>query len=85
MPPPIEAEALAVPLDHGGRFDQDHGVQNLGLDPVKPYPEQPVSGEELRPAGALAPQDRHLMPQGDKLEFQRGTATKAEREQRDEG
>ena len=33
----------------------------------------------------MAPQDRHLVPKGDELEFQRGAAAKAEGEQRHEG
>src|SRR5438094_3498542 len=57
----------------------------MGPDPIKPHPEQPIRGEKLNPTGALAPQDGHLMPKGDQLEFQAGAATKAEREQRDEG
>jgi hypothetical protein len=32
----------------------------------------------LNPTFALAPQDGHLMPKGDELKFQAGTAAKAE-------
>ena len=74
-----------MPLDDGCRFDQHHGVENLRPDPVKPNPEQPVGGEEPRPARALPAQDGHLMSQGDEFEFQRGAATNAEQEQRTEG
>ena len=74
-----------MPLDHGCRFDQHHGVQGLWPNPVKPHPEKPVSGEERRTAWALAPQDRHLVPKGDEFQFERRAATKAEREQGNEG
>lgn len=70
-----------MPLDDGCRFDQDHGVEDLRPDPVKPDPEQPVGGKEPRPARVLPAQDGHLMSQGDKFEFQRGAAAYPEREQ----
>ena len=78
-------KAFVMPLDHGSWFDQDHGVEDLRPDPVEPHPEQPVGGEEHRTAGVLAPQDRHLMPKSGEFKFQRGTATKPEREQGEEG
>ena len=74
-----------MPLDDGCRFDQDHGVEDLRPDSVEPDPEQPVGGEEPRPARALPPQDGHLMLQGDEFEFQRGAATNPEQEQGTEG
>jgi hypothetical protein len=74
-----------MPLDRGCRFDQHHGVQGLWPNPVKPHPEKPVRAEELRTAWALAPQDRHLVPKGDEFQFERRAATKAEREQGNEG
>jgi hypothetical protein len=37
-PPPKEPEALAVPLDHGGRLDQYHRVDDLWPNPVEPHP-----------------------------------------------
>jgi len=60
-----------MPVDHRRRFDQHHGVEDLRPDPVKPYPEQPVGGEEPRPAGVVPAQDDNLMSQGDEFEFQR--------------
>ena len=72
-------------LDDGCRFDQHHGVENLRPDPVKPRPQQPIDGEEPRPARVLPAQNGHLMSQGDELKFQRGAATNPEREQRTEG
>ena len=36
-------------------------------------------------AEAQTPQDRHLVPKGDELQFQRGSATKTEAEQGAEG
>jgi hypothetical protein len=41
-----------------------------------PHPQKPVRAEQPWTAGALAPQDRHLMPKRYELEFQGGTATK---------
>ena len=38
----------------------------------------------MNPTFALAPRDGDLMPKGDEFKFQAGTATKAEREQRNE-
>ena len=74
-----------MPVDHGCWFNQHHGVEDPRPDPVKPNPEQPVGGDELRAAGALPPQDGQLMSHGDEFEFQRSTATNAEREQGPEG
>ena len=71
-----------MPGDHGCWFDQHHGVEDLRPDPVKPHPEQPVGGEEPRPAGALPAQDGQLMSQGDEFELQREATTNPEREQR---
>jgi hypothetical protein len=73
-----------MPLDDGCRLHQYHGVQGRRPDPIKPHPEQSIRGEKLNPTFALAPQDGHLMPKGDQLEFQVGAAAKAEQEQRDE-
>jgi hypothetical protein len=61
-----------------------YGVQGLRPDPVEPHPEQPIRGEQLNPAFALASQDGDLMPKSDEFKFQTGAATKAEREQRKE-
>ena len=69
-----------MPLDHGCRFDQHHGGEDLRPNSVKPHPEEPVRGEEPKPTWVLSPQDTHLMSKGNKLEFQRGTATKPESE-----
>ena len=51
---------------------------------VKLHPEQPICGEKLNSAFALAPQDGDLMPKSHEFKFQAGAATKAEREQRNE-
>jgi len=59
-----------MPLDHSCRLDQRHGVEDLRPNPVKPYPEQPVGGEEPKLTRALPPQDGHLMSQGDELKLQ---------------
>jgi hypothetical protein len=39
----------------------------------------------MDPTFALPPQDGHLMPKGDELQFQADAAANAEREQRNEG
>ena len=74
-----------MPGEHGCRFDQHQGVEDLRPDPVKPNPEQPVGGDEPRLAGSLPAQDGHLMSQGDEFEFQRGAAANPEQEQGPEG
>ena len=74
-----------MPLDHGCRLDQHHGVENLWPNPVKPHPEEPVSGEEPKPTWVLPPQDGHLMSKGNELEFHRGAATKPESEDGNDG
>lgn len=74
-----------MPLNNGHRLDQHHGVEDMRPNPVKPGPEEPVGGEELKLTWALPPQDGHLMSQGDELNFQRSAATEAEGEQRSGG
>ena len=70
-----------MPCDHGGRFDQDHGVQGLWPDAVKPHPEKPVGGEKPRPARASPPQDGQLVSQSNEFELQRSAAAQSKREQ----
>ena len=74
-----------MPLDDGCRFDEQHGVEDLRPDPVKPHPEQPVGGEEPRPTRVLPAQDGQLMSQGDEFEFQGEATTNPERKQGTEG
>jgi hypothetical protein len=73
-----------MPLDHGCRLDQHHGVKDLRPSSVKPHPEEPVGAEQPR-ATRPPPQDGHLMSQSEQLKLQRSAATKAKREQRSEG
>ena len=73
-----------MPLDHGCWLDQHHGVEDLRPSSVKPQPEEPVCGEEWKPAFALTPEHGDLVPKGDKFKFQRGAAANTEREQRSE-
>ena len=70
-----------MPVEHGCRLDQHHGVEDLRADSVKPHPEQPVGGEEPRAARALPTQNSHLVSQSNELELQRCTAAHPEREQ----
>jgi hypothetical protein len=79
-PPPIDAKAFAMPLDHGCRLDQHHGIEDLRPNPVKPNPEKSVRGEEPNPTWVLPTQDAHLMPQANQLELQGGAAAKPEGE-----
>ena len=79
------ASRAEIPCDAvGRRLPASHGVQGPRPDSIRPHPEQSICGEKLNPTLALAPQDGHLMPKGDEFKFQAGTATKAEREQRNE-
>ena len=50
----------------------------------KAHPQEPIGGMKPEAARALPPQDDQLMSQGDKLEFQRHSAAKPEREHGDE-
>ena len=72
-------------VDDGYRFDQYHGVEDLRPDPLKRDPEQPVDGEEPRPARVLPAQDGQLMSQGDEFELQRSAAAHPRREQGTDG
>jgi hypothetical protein len=74
-----------MPLDHGGRLDQHHRVDDLRPNPVEPHPQEPVQGRKLRPTGTLSPQDSHLVSQGNKLKFQRSAAANTEFEDRSKG
>jgi hypothetical protein len=74
-----------MPLDHGCRLHQRHGVQDLRPDPVQPNPKQPICGEELKTTFALPSQDAHLMPKRDELKFEGSTTSNAEGEQGNEG
>ena len=74
-----------MPLDHGCRFDQHHGVEDLRPNPVEPHPQEPVCGEEPNPTWVLPPQDTYLMSKGNELEFQGGATTNAEAEDRNQG
>jgi hypothetical protein len=72
-----------MPLDHGCRSDQHHGVEDLRPNSVEPHPQEPVY--EPNPTFVLSPQDTHLMSKGNELEFQAGAATDAEGEGRNQG
>jgi hypothetical protein len=61
-----------MPLDHGCRLDQHHGIEDLRPNPEKPKPEKSVRGEEPNPTWVLPTQDAHLMPQANQLELQGG-------------
>ena len=69
-----------MPLDHGCRLYQHHGVEDLRPNPVKTNPEKSIHREEPNPTWVLPSQDAHLMPQANELEFQGGAATKPEGE-----
>ncbi len=65
-----QAQAFAMPLEHGCWFDQDHGVEDLWPNSVKPHPEEPVGGDEPKLTRTLPPQDGHLMSRGDEPKLQ---------------
>ena len=67
-----------MPLDYSGRLDQHHGVEDLRPNPIKPHPQEAICGQEPKPTFVLAPEHAYLMPKGNELEFQGGSATKAE-------
>src|ERR1019366_8789738 len=50
---PVFAESLAVPLDHGCRFDENNHLQTTRQNSVEPTPEQAVATPKPRSAGAL--------------------------------
>ena len=73
-----------MPLDHSRRFDEYQGFEDLRPHSVKPNPQEPVGGKEPKSVTALPAQDDHLMSQCDKLELQRRSASKTERDEGDE-
>jgi hypothetical protein len=74
-----------MPLDHGCRLYQHHGVEDLRRNPVKTNLEKSIRREEPNPTWVLPSQDAHLMPQANELEFQGGAATKPERKDGNDG
>jgi hypothetical protein len=64
----VDLKSFAMPFDHGRRFDDYQGFEDLRPQSVKPHPRESVAGME--PTPALPPQDDHPMSQGDKLELQ---------------
>jgi hypothetical protein len=44
-----------MPQDHGCWLDQHQRIEDLRPRPIKPYPEEPICGEEPKPTGVLAP------------------------------
>jgi hypothetical protein len=73
-----------MPFDHCRRFDEYQGVECPRPHSVKAHPQEPIGRMKREAARALPPQDDQLMSQHDKLEFQRRSATKPEREHGDE-
>src|ERR1035437_243210 len=66
-PSPKQAEALAVPLDDGGRLDQPHPPQTAWPQSVEQDPEQAVDREQPQPTRLLAAKNMQLMTQGEVL------------------
>jgi hypothetical protein len=73
-----------MPSNHGRRFDEYRGVEELRPYSVEPHPEQTVSQEESQAAGAPPPENDNLVSQSNQLKLQRCAAADAEREQGDE-
>jgi hypothetical protein len=74
-----------VPSHYRRRLDQAHDVDGLRPNSAEPNPEQPVREEKPRATWASPLQDAQLMAQGYHLKLQRGAATNAKREERDDG
>jgi hypothetical protein len=83
-PPPKEPEALAVPLDHGGRLDQYHRVDHLGQI-GRATPIEVGLGMKAEADRDAVAEDGQLMSQSNKLKLQRGAATDTEFEDRKKG
>ena len=73
-----------MPSDHGRRFDEYQGIEELRSHSVEPHPEQTVGEEQPKAAGTLPPENDNLISQGDELKLQRCAAADAEREQGNE-
>jgi hypothetical protein len=73
-----------MPCDHGRRFDEYQGIEDLRLRSVEPNPEPTVGQEEPKAAGALLPENDNLMSQSDELKLQQCATADAEREQGNE-
>ena len=69
-----------MPFDHRRGFDEYQGAKDPRPYSVKAHPQEPIGGMKTKAARALASQDDQLMSQGDKVEFQRRSAAKPERE-----
>jgi hypothetical protein len=69
-----------MPSDHGRRFDEYQGIEELRSHSVEPHPEQTVGEEQPK----APPEKDNLMSQGDELKLQRCAAADAEREQGNE-
>jgi hypothetical protein len=82
---PIIAGGQSLRLSTAKPMDSHFAPHNQGAeDPrphsVKAHPQEPIGGMKPEAATALPPQDDQLMSEGDKLEFQRRSAAKPERE-----
>jgi hypothetical protein len=56
-PSPVNAKALAMPSEHGRRFDEYQGVEELRPHSLQPHPEQTAGQVEVKAAArALSPQ-----------------------------
>ena len=69
FPAPVEPEALAVPADDGGRFDEDQDPAPTWPDTPEPYPEDSIA--VLQTDTPLLPlKDDHLLSEGHILKRQ---------------
>jgi hypothetical protein len=74
-----------VPLNHGGRLDQNDGAQTAWPYPVKPKPDYTVDWGEAGPSGTLATEDRQLVSERENLKLQFRAAPKPTGEPRHDG
>jgi hypothetical protein len=58
-----------MPFDHGRRFDEYQGFEDLRPHSVKPDPQESVGRKEPKSVRVLPAQDNHLLSQCDKLEL----------------
>ena len=72
-----QAEALTVPLDHGGQLDQRHRVQTAWPQSVEPDPEQAVERKQSCPAPAADNEERAACHEGRGSPFQNGPNTES--------
>jgi hypothetical protein len=65
-PPPVPAESLAMPPDHGRGLHEHEGIPPVRPAPTQAHPEEPIDGAEPR-AVIGSGQQFQLVPKGEIL------------------